>query len=49
MGQLSHNVNEDESERTYSHPHTQSHLTTKIWFITIKDYTKMILFEIIIV
>ena len=43
MGQLSHNVNEDESERTYSLPHTQSQLTTKIWFDTIEDYTIMIL------
>ena len=45
MGQLSHNVNEDESERTYSHPHTQSHRTTKIWFDIIEDYTKLFLWK----
>ena len=41
MGQLSHNVNEDESERTYSYTHTQI-LQQKYGFDTIKDHTKMI-------
>ena len=36
MGQLSHNVNEDESERTYSNPHAHNHNIQQKYGLTLQ-------------